>query len=295
MEVARFQIASGSKWTMRFGLILTGFLLLIPLVIAMFGLPHGAVEFTTSSEGLRISGDSYGRVISRLDLDIAKARNLNLNLEPSYRLTRRTSGIALPEYQSGWFETAEAGKALVFVTDWSRAVVVPTILGYSLIIAPEDPAMFLFDLKARTKDVRYDLLSTPDGTGVPPGLAMLWAWILGLPVIIGGFTLWLCSRTRHVMFELSDDVLRIKGDLYGRTLPRSSLRFDEARLIDIQAGPDRLRLLRINGVALPGFSSGWHRSLSIKDKYLHFCHRSHSRHIYSHNTGLYTLDKSRRA
>ena len=78
-------------------------------------------------------------------------------------------------------------------------------------------------------------------------------------MVVSALLVWLCARSRGVVFELSDDALRIKGDLYGRTIPLASLRPDEARLIDIKAGPDRLRLLRTNGVGLPGYSSGWHR------------------------------------
>jgi hypothetical protein len=264
MTTARFQIASGSRSTVRFGLAFAGLILAIPIGFALFGLPRGPVIFTTTAERLRITGDPYGRSFARSELIVAKARLLDLAAEPDYTLTLRTNGIALPAYQSGWFDTRGAGKALVFVSDWSHAVVVPTKLGYVLILAPVHRDQFLFDLQQPfSPNESEHLLATadPDDRGTPRGLPALWAGIFVLPLVVSIFLIWLCLRSRKVVFELCVDALRIKGDLYGRTIPRASLRLDDARLINIKTGPDRLRvLIRTNGVGLPGYNSGWHRA-----------------------------------
>lgn len=57
-------------------------------------------------------------------------------------------GTGLPGYQSGWFRLANGERALLYLTDRSKAVHVPTTLGYSLLLSPDDPDAFLSALKA---------------------------------------------------------------------------------------------------------------------------------------------------
>jgi Bacterial PH domain len=72
------------------------------------------------------------------------------------------------------------------------------------------------------------------------------------------------------VFEVTDDALRIRGDLFGREIPRGLLRLDEVRVVDLKAGPDRMTLFRTMGVGLPGYLSGWARASHHKEKYLVF-------------------------
>lgn len=56
---------------------------------------------------------------------------------------------------------------------------------------------------------------------------------------------------------LSAGMLEVATTFYTRRLPLADLRIGQARIVDL-ASQDALRpLLRINGVGLPGFSSGW--------------------------------------
>ena len=60
----------------------------------------------------------------------------------------RTWGTGLPGYQSGWFRLRNGERALVYLTDRRKAVYVPTALGYSLLLSPDDPGAFLSALEA---------------------------------------------------------------------------------------------------------------------------------------------------
>ena len=55
--------------------------------------------------------------------------------------------MGLPGYMSGWFRLGNGEKALVFVTDASHAVYVPTLEGYSVIVSPADPEAFIASLQ----------------------------------------------------------------------------------------------------------------------------------------------------
>lgn len=66
------------------------------------------------------------------------------------------------------------------------------------------------------------------------------------------------SSSRHATFELSNAGLRLRGDFYGRTIPLVQLKPSEAAIVDIAEGPYR-PTVRTNGIAVPGYRSGWFR------------------------------------
>lgn len=64
------------------------------------------------------------------------------------------------------------------------------------------------------------------------------------------------SMRRH-RIALTVDTLEVASTLYTRRLRLDELRVDRARIIDPAEHTGFKPLLRINGVGLPGFSSGW--------------------------------------
>jgi hypothetical protein len=65
--------------------------------------------------------------------------------------------------------------------------------------------------------------------------------------------------SRQAKFELSDEGLTIRGDLYGRRLPASSLIIGGAQALDLTENRDYALACRTNGAGFPGYSSGWFR------------------------------------
>jgi PH (Pleckstrin Homology) domain-containing protein len=100
-------------------------------------------RFEISSDGLRLRGDLYGRLIPIDALRIDQARRVELDATSELAPRRRTMGTGLPGYQAGWFRLRNGEKALVYLTDRSRAVYVPTTAGYDVLLSPEDPDGFL--------------------------------------------------------------------------------------------------------------------------------------------------------
>ena len=268
----RFQIAAGSRVARRVSAAIILALLAIPVVVATFFLPRGPVTFEASMFGLRIAGDPYGRSFRREEIKLDKARPLDLAAEPDFAPTRRTNGIGLPHYQSGWFDTRGAGKALVFVSDWSHAMVIPTTLGYGLILGPDNPTFLVDYLKVQpTEPVPIPLgTGDPSGDGTPPGILWLRAVLFGVPTLVAIPIAALGFAARRVVFEIEPDALRIRGDLFGRRIPLAMLRLDEARQVDLRSGPDHLSLVRTFGVGLPGYLSGWCRAFRHEGKLLVF-------------------------
>jgi hypothetical protein len=229
--------------------------------VFLFGSRMVALE--VSDQGLRVVGDLYGRFIPRAALQVPKARVLDRAAEPGYLPTSRTNGTGLPNYQSGWFRLANGSKALLFVTDWSRTVLVPTTENFDLLVSPADPRVFLAALRQPAETA----VSFPIAAGAPP-LSSPLSWLLlllcvVLPLAVAALLAYVAYSTRAVRIEVSDHALRIRGDLFGRTIPRGSLRVVDARIVDLKSERAYAPMLRTCGVGLPGYSSGWFR---LKDR-----------------------------
>ncbi len=130
---------------------------LIPVIVILLGAMvlvatsvRGArsASFEIRQEGLRLRGDLYGRLIPKAQLQLNLARRVDLAREQGLRPRSRRLGTALPGYQAGWFRLRNGDKALLYLTDRTRAVYVPTTAGYGLLLSPADPDGFLSRLRA---------------------------------------------------------------------------------------------------------------------------------------------------
>jgi hypothetical protein len=134
-----------------------GFYVLWVIVVLVMTVAIGAVvlattgarsaRFEVSPEGLRLRGDLYGRLIPASELQIAQARRVDLAATPDLAPRWRTMGTGMPGYQSGWFRLKNGEKALLYLTDRTRAVYVPTTQGYGVLVSPEDPDGFITALR----------------------------------------------------------------------------------------------------------------------------------------------------
>jgi hypothetical protein len=118
-------------------------MLAMTVFFAVLGFGMGREKFLISSEGLKISGFPYGRFIAAREIDVAHAQAVDLNVNPDYRLVRKTNGSGLPGYQAGWFRMANGDKALAFVTDKKRVVRIPTRQDYTVLLSVDNPQEFL--------------------------------------------------------------------------------------------------------------------------------------------------------
>jgi hypothetical protein len=124
--------------------------LILVLVMGVLGaavMSARSARFEVSPEGLRIRGDIFGRLIPAEQIRAEEARRVNFTVTPGLAPRRRTMGTGLPGYRAGWFRLWNGERALLYLTDFSRAVHVPTTDGYSLLLSPADPDAFLSALR----------------------------------------------------------------------------------------------------------------------------------------------------
>ena len=123
------------------------------LLLALLGLfayiAHSSrsARFEVGEEALRIRGALYGRSIPMDRIVVEEVRAVDLNEERRLQPTLRTNGVGLPGYSAGWFRLNEGGRALLFVTDRSRVVHIPTRDGYSVMLSVDRPDAFVASLQ----------------------------------------------------------------------------------------------------------------------------------------------------
>ncbi|MDJ0736388.1 MAG: PH domain-containing protein [Nostocaceae cyanobacterium] len=94
---------------------------------------------------------------------------------------------------------------------------------------------------------------------IPAPAKTLWSVGIFALLMLAMFCLaiYIGYSSRHVQFQLSETELRIKGDLYGRTIPIASLVVDQAVQVELNRESPYKPRWRTNGIGLPGYSSGW--------------------------------------
>lgn len=125
---------------------LGGISLLLVVLLALFGYLAWSSrhsEFTVSAAGLRVRGDLYGRLVPADAIVVDGVRALNLRAERERQPTSRRLGTGLPGFASGWFRLRNGEKALLYLTDRSRVVYVPTRQGYALLLSVQRPDEFV--------------------------------------------------------------------------------------------------------------------------------------------------------
>jgi len=100
-------------------------------------------HFELNDNELSLHGDLWGRSIPIGSLRTDEARILDLQRDEGLRPARRTMGTGMPGYSSGWFKLKNGEKALLYVSNRSKSVYIPTTEGYSLLLSPKNPERFL--------------------------------------------------------------------------------------------------------------------------------------------------------
>jgi hypothetical protein len=81
--------------------------------------------------------------------------------------------------------------------------------------------------------------------------------VLLIPVVMLVLFGYITYSCRHVRFVVDEQALHIRGDLYGRDIRLSSLKVEDAKIVDLDQDRQLHPTVRTNGAGLPGYRSGW--------------------------------------
>ena len=142
MMARTFDITPASSAPLITILAIGIFLILLLGFFAFIGYSARNTKFEVSDQGLQIKGGIYGRFIPKEEVDRENVKIINLNTDPEYKPRIRTNGIGLPGYSEGWFKLKNKEKALLFVTDRSNVVYIPTNKDYSVLLSVSNSEEF---------------------------------------------------------------------------------------------------------------------------------------------------------
>jgi hypothetical protein len=116
-------------------------------VVASFLYQGMKATFNLTENGLVIRPGIYGRTVKKEKLLTAEARVIDLNYDRNYRPQWRTNGAGLPGYAAGHFVLKNGESALLFVTDNSSVVYIPTTEKSVILLSVRDAANMVEALK----------------------------------------------------------------------------------------------------------------------------------------------------
>jgi hypothetical protein len=93
--------------------------------------------------GMELATTWYTRRLSWSDLDLSKARVIDLGEHPETRPLFKSNGYALPGFRSGWFRARDFSRLFVATAGGSRLLRIPTRLGYALLLQAVDAKLLL--------------------------------------------------------------------------------------------------------------------------------------------------------
>jgi len=117
-------------------------LVLIIGLFAFIGYSARNAKFEVDEQGLHIKGALYGRFIPKAEIAAGNIKIIDLNTDTDYKPRLRTNGVGLPGYSEGWFKLKNGEKGLLFVTERSRVVYIPTTQGYSVLLSVNNAEEF---------------------------------------------------------------------------------------------------------------------------------------------------------
>lgn len=94
-------------------------------------------------------------------------------------------------------------------------------------------------------------------TPASPGTTL---FLVGLTVLMSVLAIgfgWLAMSATRPSVVVDEATLTLKAPLYGRSIDLPRIRFDEARVVNVDSSSDVRPKLRTNGIGLPGLGVGW--------------------------------------
>lgn len=112
---------------------------------------------------------------------------------------------------------------------------------------------------------------------IPAVSKSLWFFaVIGFMFLAGlVLMIWLAWSMQNVRFTVSNEGLRLQGDLYGRLIPLKSLKLGEAVVTNLNTDTDYQPKWRTMGTGLPGYSAGWFKLCNGTKALLYVTDRTH--------------------
>jgi hypothetical protein len=110
-------------------------LIFIACIGVMYYMKNTTIHITNGF--LTIKAFFYGKSIPLDNINVNGIRKLNLYHDDEYNIKIRSNGIGLPNYYTGWMKLNNGNKALVYLTDRKKVILIPT-KEYDILFSTDD-------------------------------------------------------------------------------------------------------------------------------------------------------------
>lgn len=123
------------------------------LIVAVMSYSPGPPRYTVTGDSLTIHDRFYPVTLQRSQVDLGRARVIDLAVDRSWRPTARTNGFSNSHYHSGWYRVAGGDKVLLYRASGQKLVLLPrpiavgTPPGEGVLLEVADPEAFLEQLR----------------------------------------------------------------------------------------------------------------------------------------------------
>lgn len=111
------------------------------------------------------------------------------------------------------------------------------------------------------------------------GIWLIVGFVLLLLVIVFAVIALAALSARGARFEVSDEGLRLRGDVYGRLVPAHALRYETAKRVDFARDRELRPVRRTLGTGMPGYAAGWFRLANGEKALVYLTDRNRAVHI----------------
>ncbi len=125
-------------------LIIILFFTVVILLSLILGMKSTRLIITDTN--LIIKSPLFGKTIPLENIEKERIKSINLEEENGYQLGMRRYGNNLPGFKSGWYNLRNGEKALVFITDRTNVLLIPT-REYPVLFSTNDAAGIMELLK----------------------------------------------------------------------------------------------------------------------------------------------------
>lgn len=110
---------------------------LLPTILAFGWMFYkaGDSSLIITADMVTLDAPLYGFSLPREEVNLAQARMLSWDEEPGLKPEYRTNGVGMPGFQLGWFSLSSGEKVFMAVTDPRRLILIPTRLGYPIVLS----------------------------------------------------------------------------------------------------------------------------------------------------------------
>lgn len=139
---------------------------------------------------LGVATGAHRQIIRYADLDLERARVLDLGEHLEFKPRLKTNGVSLPGFQTGWYRLRNGSRALVARAGGKRVLWIPTTRDFGLLLQPEQaPRELLQTLReaaaAAASDGATAPAPAPEKTYWFPAKQFGWGW--GIPTAWQGW------------------------------------------------------------------------------------------------------------